>query len=152
MKSWIGKIGSLLFALTVLYGTVGLSFSTHRCLSSGKSDSALFPELTGKSISCCGDEMGSLPAGSMSCASVEEPACCKTLHSYVNAAFSGFPVLEKKPLPVAAILFSMILPEVTFSRGTDIHPAVIPEEPSPPWSGRQMVYLLHQPKIPALLS
>ena len=140
---------SILFLLAVfLTGSTGMTYSIHTCRSSGKSSLKFYPEVFSKYPSCCCEETegGAIPSEEM----FNEQDCCKTVNGFIKTVFTGIPLNYHfdKILSVELVYSDISLIHLNFPEPLQKIFVSI-EDHSPPLSGRNLVYFLHQIRIPA---
>jgi hypothetical protein len=154
MKKLFRTVFLFLMLAVFIIGTTGISFYIHECSSSKNREIIAFPELLNKTVSCgCAGEVYRSVPSEEPVSSFSEPECCKNIHIYLKASFTGFPQFyhfnpELLQTVVPADLLSLQhnekLAEIsTFTPRVD-HP--------PPRSGKILVHFLQQIKIPAPVS
>lgn len=138
-----------LFMMLVVFlaGSTGITYSFHSCLSSGKTDLKLFPEIFSQSPSCCCESASenSMPFN----AYFSEPDCCKTTWGFIKTVFTGIPLNYHfdKILSVEFLCHNVSLSIIWHPEplSTVLIP---PDDHSPPLSGTSLIYFLHQIRIP----
>jgi hypothetical protein len=149
------RFSFLFFILAVfLAGTTGFSFYIHECSSSHEREVALFPELFNKTVSCCCAEEvhGSIPSDEP-VSSFSEPECCKNIHVYLKAAFTGFPLFYQfNPQVLQTSIPPDFLSMQQNEKVTEIVSYIPRVDHPPPRSGRVLIHFIQQIKIPAPVS
>jgi len=132
-------------------GSTGISFYIHTCGSSHKKEVLAFREIFHQKVSCCcdADETAKISSGSASAFNDED--CCRISHLFIKAPFIGFPVFEKLSLPPFHFIdvpdFALLIIQNARESQASFTPF---RDPSPPpLSGVNLVYYLHQVRIPA---
>jgi len=84
-------------------------------------------------------------------ASLDNESCCRTVHGFIKADFTGFPVQAMKLIKVLPSLAGQAaLPFVKETLNPDPAACFVPcRDPSPPPGGKALVLAIHQQKIPS---
>lgn len=140
------------FAFLVFLATSGTAFYTHHCNREGKSFVSLTdPQdccITVAQHNCCqSDDNGHVPDANTN---LSDLPCCTTDHIFLVVE-NDFQVSRKQELPVLCspaevfFVFDYIEPDVLNHISGYEYTCFLPPGPT----GRQLVFLLHQPKIPS---
>jgi hypothetical protein len=147
---------SFLFLMLAIFliGTTGVSFYIHECTSSQKKEVFAFPEILNQKVSCCCAEDVHGNAGSADPdLSYKDPGCCKNIHVYLKASFTGVPLFYQfNPDLTQKIIHSDFLTLLHNDTSVEITSFTSQVDHPPPRSGRSLVFFLQQIKIPAPVS
>ncbi|MDP4280851.1 MAG: hypothetical protein Q8867_01745 [Bacteroidota bacterium] len=140
-----------LFLIPVfLFGTVGITVFHHECLSANRIENRIFPEIfKSNEKSCCCEEETAQVRHDVTSLGYDSPDCCRTFHLYMKADFLAISKIVMPENPVPAVL---PCPQQNLFRiEKQIHPDIIDKyfsDPSPPPSGKILIHLIHQIRIP----
>jgi len=143
---------SFLMILVLFTGTTGITFFIHTCSGSQKTEITAYPEFfKHASTCCCSDENASQETGISPTPELKKPSCCRNqnlfLKSYVSTAPSVQSVTGK------TILFPLYPEGLLVSFTHYKQPAVTEylawQDHSPPWTGKSLIFFIHQIRIPS---
>jgi len=138
--------------VVILAGTTGITFFIHTCSGSQKIEITAYPELFKHSFTCCcSDENTSQAHNTSQLLGVKAPPCCKNQHLFLKSYVSTIPAAQS--FSGSTILFTVHPADLLLQVTRYKQPAVADYIPwldhSPPWSGKTLVYFIHQIRIPS---
>lgn len=150
MKNVLHRFIEMFLLVCFLTGTTGVSFYIHTCSSANKRDVYAFPEIKKPAGSCCCDNEIHHGTSCNDHLVFDAVPCCTQQYLYFKAAFLSLVPCDhfvqfETVTPVAATLLPVqnpeLSPNVTYCRFLT--------GKSPPLSGRDLVFFLHQIRIPS---
>ncbi len=139
----IRQTGTVFLVLLMLAGTTGFNVWHHVC--------ACRPVAEVKVHSCCEAEATRPVSGADACGTgcAHDHKGCKDVPVYFKATIIAVPAVHKVLLPELARVLVSELPFIPAAAGeTDEPQFVISRDKPPPRAGKQLVYYLHQLRIP----
>lgn len=150
VKNRISRLMYLIFSGYLIIAVSGLTLNIHFCHQS-RSGFSFYPELT-RNFASCGCEKGEPTAFRVTKelkTGISKKSCCNNFHYYQKVNTPSFErVLSSGNVILADITVPQMVPgiEKPVTSVRDILQQT--DDPAPP-SGKKLVYILHQPRIPS---
>ena len=150
VKNGISRLMYLVFSGYLILAVSGLTLNIHFCHQS-RSGFSFYPEIT-RNFASCGCEKGEQTAFRVSKelkTGISKKSCCNNFHYYQKVHTPSFErILLLGNVLASDISLPQLLPGIEMPVISVRSILQQTDDPAPP-SGKKLVYLLHQPRIPS---